>query len=97
MALQLITLLLAEPTDDSVEVACGFVTECGACLAELTPQVIRLSAPFLHTCLHTFFHTSHPRAHAAGTQRHLRKAEGRAARGTDRQVLTLILILTPNS
>ena len=38
LALQLLTLLLEKPTDDSVEVASNFVKECGALLAELTPQ-----------------------------------------------------------
>ena len=52
MALQLITLLLAEPTDDSVEVACGFVTECGACLAELTPQGLNAIFERLRGVLH---------------------------------------------
>lgn len=29
LALQLLTLLLEKPTDDSVEIAVGFVQECG--------------------------------------------------------------------
>ena len=37
LALQMVTLLLENPTDDSVEVAIGFVKECGAMLADLTP------------------------------------------------------------
>lgn len=36
--LQIITLLLEKPTDDSVEVAVNFITECGALLQELSPQ-----------------------------------------------------------
>ena len=35
LALQLLTLLLQSPTDDSVEIATTFVTECGAMLAEV--------------------------------------------------------------
>ncbi|KQJ91726.1 pre-mRNA-splicing factor CWC22 homolog [Brachypodium distachyon] len=38
VALELLTVLLADPTDDSVEVAVGFVKECGAILQDLTPQ-----------------------------------------------------------
>lgn len=38
IALELITVLLENPTDDSVEVAVGFVTECGSILQEYTPQ-----------------------------------------------------------
>ena len=37
-ALELLTVLLASPTDDSVEVAIEFVKECGYTLNELTPQ-----------------------------------------------------------
>ncbi|CAN8240485.1 unnamed protein product [Cochlearia groenlandica] len=38
IALELVTLLLEDPTDDSVEVAVGFVTECGAMLQDVTPR-----------------------------------------------------------
>ncbi|CAH2067928.1 unnamed protein product [Thlaspi arvense] len=38
IALQLVAILLDIPTDDSVEVAVGFVTECGAMLQEFTPK-----------------------------------------------------------
>ncbi|WZZ05610.1 hypothetical protein YC2023_091531 [Brassica napus] len=38
IALELVSLLLETPTDDSVEVAVGFVTECGAMLQDLTPK-----------------------------------------------------------
>ncbi|KAK1272019.1 hypothetical protein QJS04_geneDACA021022 [Acorus gramineus] len=38
VALELLTLLLENPTDDSVEVAVGFVTECGSILQDLSPQ-----------------------------------------------------------
>eukprot|EP00918_Siedleckia_nematoides_P012022 GHVU01026420.1.p1 GENE.GHVU01026420.1~~GHVU01026420.1.p1 ORF type:complete len:473 (+),score=107.57 GHVU01026420.1:68-1486(+) len=38
LALQLTALLLEKVTDDSVEVAVGFVLECGQVLSEITPQ-----------------------------------------------------------
>ena len=38
LALELLTVLLSTPTDDSVEVAIAFVKECGFTLQELTPQ-----------------------------------------------------------
>ena len=37
IALELLTTLLENPTDDSVEVAVGFVTECGSMLQDLSP------------------------------------------------------------
>ncbi|KAG5566248.1 hypothetical protein RHGRI_002003 [Rhododendron griersonianum] len=37
LALELLTLLLDKPTDDSVEVAVGFVTECGSILRSFLP------------------------------------------------------------
>uniref|UniRef100_A0A0E0F2M4 MI domain-containing protein n=1 Tax=Oryza meridionalis TaxID=40149 RepID=A0A0E0F2M4_9ORYZ len=38
VALELLTVLLENPTDDSVEVAVGLVKECGAMLQDLSPQ-----------------------------------------------------------
>ena len=38
IALQVLTLLLEKPTDDSVEVAVGFMREVGALLAEVSPK-----------------------------------------------------------
>ncbi|CAI9776684.1 unnamed protein product [Fraxinus pennsylvanica] len=38
IALELLTSLLEKPTDDSVEVAVGFVTECGSMLQDLSPR-----------------------------------------------------------
>ena len=49
---QVLTLLLETPTDDSVEVACSFVTECGAMLAELTPQGLNAIFERLRGVLH---------------------------------------------
>lgn len=40
LALELLTLLLGNPTDDSVEVAIAFLKECGMKLTELTPKGI---------------------------------------------------------
>lgn len=41
LALEVLTLLLANPTDDSVEVAVNFTKECGQLLAELCPEGLR--------------------------------------------------------
>lgn len=38
IALELLTVLLEKPTDDSVEVAVGFVPECGSILQDLSPR-----------------------------------------------------------
>lgn len=38
LALQLLTVLLEEPTDDSVEIAVNFIKEAGQILQELSPQ-----------------------------------------------------------
>jgi pre-mRNA-splicing factor CWC22 len=38
VALQILSLLLERPTDDSVEVACEFTTECGYVLQSLSPE-----------------------------------------------------------
>ena len=38
LALELCTLLLTQPTDDSVEVAIEFIKECGYALQDLSPQ-----------------------------------------------------------
>jgi len=38
VALELLTVLLENPTDDRVEVAVGFVTECGSMLQDLSPK-----------------------------------------------------------
>ena len=38
IALELLALLLENPTDDSVEVAVGFVKECGSILQDLSPK-----------------------------------------------------------
>ena len=38
LALEILTLLLEDPTNDSVEVAIGFLKECGEKLTELAPR-----------------------------------------------------------
>ncbi|KAK7333683.1 hypothetical protein VNO80_30460 [Phaseolus coccineus] len=38
IALELLTVLLEKPSDDSVEVAVGFVRECGSILQDLSPK-----------------------------------------------------------
>ncbi|XP_052478340.1 uncharacterized protein LOC105775878 [Gossypium raimondii] len=43
IALELLTVLLEYPTDDSVEVAVGFVTECGSLLQDLSPKCLHVS------------------------------------------------------
>ncbi|KAK9063935.1 hypothetical protein SSX86_017807 [Deinandra increscens subsp. villosa] len=40
VALELLTILLEDPTHDGVEVAVGFVTECGAKLQDLSPKAL---------------------------------------------------------
>lgn len=37
LGLELLTLLLEEPTEDSVQIACDFMIECGQVLTDLTP------------------------------------------------------------
>lgn len=38
LALEILTLLLENPTDDSVEIAIGFLKECGQRLSEVSPR-----------------------------------------------------------
>jgi len=52
VALQLLTLLLEKPTDDSVEVAVGFVQQCGHTLSEVTPQGLNAIFERLRGVLH---------------------------------------------
>ena len=40
LSLEILTLLLEDPTGDSVEVAIGFLKECGMKLTELSPRGI---------------------------------------------------------
>jgi len=52
IALELITLLLERPSDDSVEVAVNFTKECGAMLQELSPQGLHAIFERFRTILH---------------------------------------------
>ncbi|KAF9589071.1 hypothetical protein IFM89_018802 [Coptis chinensis] len=40
IALELLTVLLENPTEDSVKVAVGFVTDCGSLLQDLSPKAL---------------------------------------------------------
>jgi pre-mRNA-splicing factor CWC22 len=37
LALQILAMFLENPTDDSIELACDFMTECGQVLSDVTP------------------------------------------------------------
>uniref|UniRef100_A0A914WI86 Lethal protein 858 n=1 Tax=Plectus sambesii TaxID=2011161 RepID=A0A914WI86_9BILA len=52
LALEVLTLLLESPTDDSVEVAIAFLKECGAKLTEVTPRGINAIFDRLRSILH---------------------------------------------
>ena len=52
LALEVLTLLLEEPTDDSVEVAIGFLKESGAKLTEVSPKGIVAIFERLRNVLH---------------------------------------------
>ena len=44
LALEILTLLLEDPTSDSVEVAVGFLKECGMKLTEISPAGVHGNA-----------------------------------------------------
>ncbi|KAL6497011.1 hypothetical protein OROGR_028940 [Orobanche gracilis] len=46
IALELLMVLLENPTDDCVEVAVGFVTECGSILHEVSPKALHVRCIF---------------------------------------------------
>ncbi|XP_058734331.1 uncharacterized protein LOC131606062 [Vicia villosa] len=48
IALELLIVLLENPTDDSVEVAVGFVTECGSILQDLSPTGLHGNYMIIH-------------------------------------------------
>ncbi|EYU41985.1 hypothetical protein ABFS82_10G007400 [Erythranthe guttata] len=52
IALELLTLLLEKPTNDSVELAVGFVTECGSLLLEVSPHGLHGVFERFHGILH---------------------------------------------
>uniref|UniRef100_H2YKS6 Pre-mRNA-splicing factor CWC22 homolog n=2 Tax=Ciona savignyi TaxID=51511 RepID=H2YKS6_CIOSA len=52
LGLQILTLMLETPTDDSVEVAIGFLKECGQKLGELSPRGLAAVFERLRVILH---------------------------------------------
>lgn len=52
IALEILTLLLENPTDDSVEVAVGFLKEVGVKLGEVSPRGMHAIFERLRTVLH---------------------------------------------
>ncbi|KAJ1668449.1 pre-mRNA-splicing factor cwc22 [Coemansia sp. RSA 1646] len=52
LALQVLTLLLENPTDDSVEIAVAFMREVGALLAEIVPRVLNAVFDTFRSILH---------------------------------------------
>jgi len=52
VALELVTVLLERPTDDSVEVAVAFIRECGAYLSEVAPKGVQAIFERLRSILH---------------------------------------------
>nr|XP_006814574.1 PREDICTED: pre-mRNA-splicing factor CWC22 homolog [Saccoglossus kowalevskii] len=52
IALEILTVLLENPTDDSVEVAIGFLKECGQKLTEVSPRGIHAIFERLRSILH---------------------------------------------
>jgi hypothetical protein len=50
VALELLTLLLERPTDDSVEMAVAFVKECGQALTELSPKGTHGKCTYVSFC-----------------------------------------------
>ncbi|KAM9305705.1 pre-mRNA-splicing factor CWC22 homolog [Gastrophryne carolinensis] len=52
LSLEMLTLLLERPTDDSVEVSIGFIKECGLKLTQVTPRGINAIFERLRNILH---------------------------------------------
>ncbi|CAK9294670.1 unnamed protein product [Gordionus sp. m RMFG-2023] len=52
LALDILTILLENPTDDSIEVAIAFLKECGLKMKDIAPQGLRLISDQLRTILH---------------------------------------------
>ncbi|KAJ1984079.1 pre-mRNA-splicing factor cwc22 [Dimargaris verticillata] len=52
LAFQLLQLLFDNPTDDSVEMAVGFMKECGAYLSDIAPKVAASMFEILRSVLH---------------------------------------------
>ena len=52
LALQILALLLEHPTDDSVELAVGFIRECGQMLSDVSPTAFNSIFERLRHILH---------------------------------------------
>mmetsp|Transcript_47552 Transcript_47552/g.34830 ORF Transcript_47552/g.34830 Transcript_47552/m.34830 type:complete len:96 (+) Transcript_47552:383-670(+) len=52
LALQVLALFLEQPTEDSVELACDFMTECGQVLSEVTPAGVNAIFERFRAILH---------------------------------------------
>lgn len=52
LALEIITLLVVKPTNDSIELACSFIKECGAFLLQFEPTIIEKTFDILRELLH---------------------------------------------
>jgi pre-mRNA-splicing factor CWC22 len=52
VGLQLLALLLENPTEDSVEIACDFMIECGQVLSDLTPAGVNAIFERFKSILH---------------------------------------------
>ena len=52
MGLEILTLLLENPTDDSVEVAVGFIKEIGLKLSEVAPRALNAIFERMRNILH---------------------------------------------
>eukprot|EP00658_Telonema_sp_P-2_P058877 TRINITY_DN4747_c0_g1_i13.p1 TRINITY_DN4747_c0_g1~~TRINITY_DN4747_c0_g1_i13.p1 ORF type:complete len:793 (-),score=80.64 TRINITY_DN4747_c0_g1_i13:188-2566(-) len=52
LVLQILTLLLEKPTDDSVEISIALIKECGATLSEISPQGLHAIFERLRAVLH---------------------------------------------
>ena len=52
IVLEILTLLLESPTEDSIEIAVGFIRECGAFLTEFSPKPTNAIFERFRTILH---------------------------------------------
>ena len=52
LALEMLTLFLTNPTEDSVEIAADFMTECGQVLTDISPAGVNAIFESFRTILH---------------------------------------------
>ena len=52
LALEMLTLFLSNPTEDSVEIAADFMKECGQVLTDITPAGVNAIFESFRTILH---------------------------------------------